>query len=173
MNQYKDTTQQPNTLETLKTAQIDTSAKVTLLDVIKSILLAVLIIALLLFITTLQQAHPKNSLLLVAGMGQNITLSKTNSDTPNRYPLAFFMPKYRLTSQVSDNLSVTHLTHFTGLNRHTYAQSVTSYGGVTLQNKRKPICRAVTIVTESEPRHPMTFHSVVLTQNTIGVANNG
>lgn len=170
MNQYKDTTQQPNTLEMLKNGQIGTSAKVTLLDVIKSILLAVLIIALLLFITTLQQAHPKNSLLLVAGMGQNITLSKTNSDTPNRYPLAFFMPKYRLTSQVSDNLSVTHLTHFTGLNRHTYAQSVTSYGGVTLQNKRKPICRAVTVCTESEPRHPMTFHSVVLTQKQIGVA---
>ena len=170
MNQYKDTTQQPNTLETLKNGQIDTSAKVTLLDVIKSILLAVLIIALLLFITTLQQAHPKNSLLLVAGMGQNITLSKTNSDTPNRYPLAFFMPKYRLTSQVSDNLSITHLTHFTGLNRHTYAQSVTSHGGVTLQNKRKPICRAVTVCTESEPRHPMTFHSVVLTQKQIGVA---
>ncbi len=168
MNQYKDTTQQPNTLETLKTAQINTSTKVTLLDMVKSILLAVLIIALLLFITTLQQAHPKNSLLLVAGMEQNITLSKTNSDTPNRYPLAFFMPKYRLTSQVSDNLSITHLTHFTGLNRHTYAQSVTSYGGVTLQNKRKPICRAVTVCTESEPRHPMTFHSVVLTQKQIG-----
>lgn len=170
MIKYKDTTQQPNTLETLKNGQIDTSTKLSLLDVIKSILLAVLIIALLLFITTLQQAHPKNSLLLVAGMGQNITLSKTNSDTPNRYPLAFFMPKYRLTSQVSDNLSITHLTHFTGLNRHTYAQSVTSYGGVTLQNKRKPICRAVTVCTESEPRHPMTFHSVVLTQKQIGVA---
>lgn len=170
MNQYKHPTQQPNTLETLKTAQNDNRTKVTLLNMVKNILLAVLIIALLLFITTLQQAHPKNSLLLVAGMGQNITLSKTNSDTPNRYPLAFFMPKYRLTSQVSDNLSVTHLTHFTGLNRHTYAQSVTSYGGVTLQNKRKPICRAVTVCTESEPRHPMTFHSVVLTQKQIGVA---
>ena len=168
MNQYKDTTQQPNTLETLKNGQNDNHTKVTLLDMVKSILLAVLIIALLLFITTLQQAHPKNSLLLVAGMGQNITLSKTNSDTPNRYPLAFFMPKYRLTSQVSDNLSITHLTHFTGLNRHTYAQSVTSYGGVTLQNKRKPICRAVTNSTESEPHHPMIFHSVVLTQKLLG-----
>ena len=170
MNRYKDTIQTLDTLKAQNKRQIDTSTKVTLLDVIKSILLAVLIIALLLFITTLQQAHPKNSLLLVAGMGQNITLSKTNSDTPNRYPLAFFMPKYRLTSQVSDNLSITHLTHFTGLNRHTYAQSVTSYGGVTLQNKRKPICRAVTVCTESEPRHPMTFHSVVLTQKQIGVA---
>jgi hypothetical protein len=168
MNHYKDTTQQPNTLETLKTAQNDNRTKVTLLDMVKSILLAVLIIALLLFITTLQQAHPKNSLQSVAGVIDNKDLSKTNSDTPNRYPLAFFMPKYRLTSQVSDNLSVTHLTHFTGLNRHTYAQSVTSYGGVTLQNKRKPICRAVTVCTESEPRHPMTFHSVVLTQKQIG-----
>ena len=168
MNHYKDTAQQPNTLETLKTAQNDNHTKVPLLDVIKSILLAVLIIALLLFITTLQQAHPKNSLQSVAGVIDNKDLSKTNSDTPNRYPLAFFMPKYRLTSQVSDNLSVTHLTHFTGLNRHTYAQSVTSYGGVTLQNKRKPICRAVTVCTESEPRHPMTFHSVVLTQKQIG-----
>ena len=170
MNQYKATTQQPNTLETLKTAQNDNHTKVPLIDMVKSILLAVLMIGLLLLISSYHQAHPKNSLLLVAGMGQNITLSKTNSDTPNRYPLAFFMPKYRLTSQVSDNLSVTHLTHFTGLNRHTYAQSVTSYGGVTLQNKRKPICRAVTVCTESEPRHPMTFHSVVLTQKQIGVA---
>ena len=168
MNQCNDTTQQPNTLETLKTAQNDNHTKVPLLDMVKSILLAVLIIALLLFITTLQQAHPKNSLLLVAGMGQNITLSKTNSDTPNRYPLAFFMPKYRLTSQVSDNLSITHLTHFTGLNRHTYAQSVTSYGGVTLQNKRKPICRAVSTKTESEPRHPMIFYFFLLTQNLVG-----
>ena len=170
MNQCNDTTQQPNTLETLKTAQNDNHTKVTLIDMVKSILLAVLMIGLLLLISSYHQAHPKNSLLLVAGMGQNITLSKTNSDTPNRYPLAFFMPKYRLTSQVSDNLSITHLTHFTGLNRHTYAQSVTSYGGVTLQNKRKPICRAVTVCTESEPRHPMTFHSVVLTQKQIGVA---
>ena len=69
--------------------------------------------------------------------------------------------------------STTPLTHITGLNRHTYAHSVTSYGGVTLQNKRKPICRAVTIVTESEPRHPMTFHSVVSTQKLLGVASNG
>lgn len=170
MNQCKDTTQQPNTLETLKNGQNDNRTKLSLLDVIKSILLAVFMIGLLLLISSYHQAHPKNNLLLVAGMGQNITLSKTNSDTPNRYPLAFFMPKYRLTSQVSDNLSITHLTHFTGLNRHTYAQSVTSYGGVTLQNKRKPICRAVTVCTESEPRHPMTFHSVVLTQKQIGVA---
>jgi hypothetical protein len=170
MNQCNDTTQQPNTLETLKNGQIDTSTKVTFSDVIKSIITGLLLIGLLLLISSYHQAHPKNNLQSVAGVIDNKDLSKTNSDTPNRYPLAFFMPKYRLTSQVSDNLSVTHLTHFTGLNHHTYAQSVTSYGGVTLQNKRKPICRAVTVCTESEPRHPMIFHSVVLTQKQIGVA---
>ena len=93
MKQYKDTTQQPNTLETLKTAQNDNLTKVTLLDVIKSILLAVLIIALLLFITTLQQAHPKNSLLLVAGMGQNNATTKLKAVKPNRHSLAIFVPK--------------------------------------------------------------------------------
>ena len=68
MNQYKDTTQTTTALKAQNKRQIDTSTKVTLLDVIKSILLAVLIIALLLFITTLQQAHPKNSLQSVAGV---------------------------------------------------------------------------------------------------------
>lgn len=173
MNQYKDTTQQPNTLETLKNGQIDTSTKVTLLDVIKSILLAVLMIGLLLLISSYHQAHPKNSLPLGADMGNNEHLSKTQSGQPSRYPLAFFMPENRLTSQVSGNNGIAPLTHFTGLNRHIYANSVTSYGGVTLQNKRKPICRAVTLCTESEPRHPMTFHSVVLTQKSQGVTSNG
>ena len=135
MNQYKDTTQQPNTLETLKTAQNDNHTKVTLLDVVKSILLVVLIIALLLFITTLQQAHPKNSLLLVADMMDNKDLSKLESGQPSRYSLAFFMPNYRLTSQVNDIDSIAPLTHFTGLNRHIYAHSVTNYGEVTSQNK--------------------------------------
>lgn len=135
MNQYKDTSQATNTLKTPKKWQIDTSAKVTLLDVIKSILLAVLIIALLLFITTLQQAHPKNSLLLVADMMDNKDLSKLESGQPSRYSLAFFMPNYRLTSQVNDIDSIAPLTHFTGLNRHIYAHSVTNYGEVTSQNK--------------------------------------
>ena len=61
MNQYKDTIQQPNTLETPKNGQIDTSTKVTLLDMVKSILLAVLMIGLLLLISSYHQAHPKNS----------------------------------------------------------------------------------------------------------------
>ena len=110
----------------------------------------------------------KNSLPLVAGMMDNKDLSRIYSDTPNRYLLAFFVPKFRLLSQSGDNKAQTHLPQFTGVNRHTYAHSVTSYGGVTLQNKRKPICRAVSTKTESEPRHPMIFHSVVLTQNLVG-----
>ena len=168
MNQYKDTTYNPNTLETLKTAQNDNHTKVPLLDMVKSILVAVLMIGLLLLISSYHQAHPKNNLQSVAGVIDNKDLSKNNSGQASRYSLAFFVSKFWLASQATQDSSTTPLTHITGLNRHTYAHSVTSYGGVTLQNKRKPICRAVTIVTESEPRHPMIFHSVVLTQKAIG-----
>ena len=168
MNQYKDTTQQPNTLKTLKNGQIDTSAKVTLLDMVKSILLAVLMIGLLLLISSYHQAHPKNNLQSVAGVIDNKDLSKNNSGQASRYSLAFFAPKYRLTSQVTDIDSATHHPKLTGVNRHIMPALAAVYDGVTLQNKRKPICRAVTNSTESEPHHPMTFHSVVLTQNYIG-----
>ena len=168
MNQYKDTTQQLNRLETLKTAQNNNRTKVTLLDMVKSILLAVLMIGLLLLISSYHQAHPKNNLQSVAGVIDNKDLSKFSSGQASRYLLAFFVPKFRLLSQSGDNKAQTHLPQFTGVNRHTYAHSVTSYGGVTLQNKRKPICRAVSTKTESEPRHPMIFHSVVLTQNLVG-----
>ncbi len=68
MNQYKDTTQQPNTLETLKAAQNNNRTKVTLLDVVKSILLAVLMIGLLLLISSYHQAHPKNNLQSVSAL---------------------------------------------------------------------------------------------------------
>ena len=111
-----------------------------------------------------------NRLPLVAGMMDNKDLSKTISGQASRYSLAFFAPKYRLTSQVTDIDSATHHPKLTGVNRHIMPALAKSYGGVTLQNKRKPICRAVTVCTESEPRHPMTFHSVVLTQKQIGVA---
>ena len=184
---YKDTSKATNALKTPKKGQNERKTQVTLADVINSILTFVLLAgALFIFALFLpQKAHSyasltnypakqvKNNLPLVAGIGQNKDLSKNNSGQASRYPLAFFVPDNRLTSQVSNYESTTHLTQITGLNRHINAHSVTNYGGVTLQNKRKPICRAVTIVTESEPRHPMTFHSVVLTQNTIGVANNG
>jgi hypothetical protein len=67
-----------------------------------------------------------NRLPLVAGMMDNKDLSKLESGQPSRYSLAFFMPNYRLTSQVNDINSIAPLTHFTGLNRHIYAHSVTN-----------------------------------------------
>ena len=93
MNQYKDTTQQPNTLETLKNGEIDTSTKLSLLDVIKSILLAVLMIGLLLLISSYHQAHPKNNLQSVADMMDNNVTTKLQAVKPNRHSLAIFIPK--------------------------------------------------------------------------------
>lgn len=108
-----------------------------------------------------------NHLPLVAGMIDNRDLSKIHaSGQPFRYLLAFFVPKFRLLSQSGDNKAQTHLPQFAGVNRHIMPALAKSYGGVTLQNKPlRQICEAVTCVTESEPRHPMIFHSVVNTQN--------
>lgn len=176
MNQYKDTSQATNTLKTPKKWQIDTSTKVTLLDMIKSILLAVLMIGLLLLISSYHQAHPKNSLQSVAGMGQNKDLSKNNSGQASRYPLAFFVSKFWLASQATQDSSTTPLTHITGLNRHIYAHSVTNYGEVTSQNKiaftvnmRGGFFRA-----KSEPCLPPFWDwQSLLTQQSKGVANHG
>lgn len=108
-----------------------------------------------------------DSLPLMAGMIDNRDLSKIHaSGQPFRYLLAFFVPKFRLLSQSGDNKAQTHLPQFAGVNRHIMPALAKSYGGVTLQNKPlRQICEAVTCVTESEPRHPMNFHSVVNTQN--------
>ncbi|VWX28885.1 conserved hypothetical protein [Moraxellaceae bacterium 17A] len=168
MNQYKDTTQQPNTLETLKTAQNDNHTKVTLLDMVKSILLAVLMIGLLLLISSYHQAHPKNNLQSVAGVIDNKDLSKSHSGQASRYPLAFFVPKFRLLSQSGDNKAQIHPPQFTGVNRHIMPALAAVYDGVTLKNKPIGEYSRRFYVTESEPHHPMTFHSVVLTQNYIG-----
>lgn len=109
---------------------------------------------------------------LVAGVIDNKDLSKLVSGHAKPQLLAFFVPKFCLTSQVGNTKAQTHLNPFTGLNRHTYAHSVTSYGGVTLQNIKafRRICRAVTVCTESEPRHPLRNfrNAVVLTQNLLG-----
>ena len=112
----------------------------------------------------------KNSLPLVAGMMDNRDLSNNHaSGQPFRYLLAFFVPKFCLLSQSGDNKAQTHLPQFAGVNRHIMPALAAVYDGVTLQNSPFwVICRAVTIVTESEPHHPMIFHSVVLTQNYIG-----
>ena len=168
MNHYKDTTQQPNTLETLKTAQNDNHTKVPLLDMVKSILVAVLMIGLLLLISSYHQAHPKNNLQSVAGVIDNKDLSKSHSGQASRYSLAFFVPKFRLLSQSGDNKAQIHPPQFTGVNRHIMPALAAVYDGVTLKNKPIGEYSRRFYVTESEPHHPMTFHSVVLTQNYIG-----
>ena len=110
-----------------------------------------------------------NRLPLVAGMMDNRDLSKTISGQAIRYSLAFFVPKFRLLSQSGDNKAQIHLPQFTGVNRHIMPALAAVYDGVTLQNSPFwVICRAVTNSTESEPHHPMIFHSVVLTQKLLG-----
>lgn len=114
------------------------------------------------------------TLLSLAGVTDNKDLSKSHSGQASRYLLAFFVPKFWLASQATQSQAQTTLTHFTGLNRHIMPALAKSYGGVTLQNiKAIGKYAGRFYVTESEPRHPMTFHSVVLTQNYIGVAING
>lgn len=173
MNQYKDTTQTTTALKAQNKRQIDSQTKVTFHDVAKSILIAFFMVGLLLLISSYQSAYPKNNLPNISDMGQNKDLSKNNSGQASRYSLAFFVRKFCLLSQSGMMKAQTHLPPFIGVNRHIMPALAAVYDGVTLQNKRKPICRAVTIVTESEPHHPMIFHSVVLTQNTIGVVSHG
>lgn len=115
-------------------------------------------------------------LLNVAGVTDNKDLSKRKSGMPCRYPLAFFVLKNRVASQVTDHNSTTHLPPFLGVNRHILGQpqfeEVKFCGWVTLLNNPFwRIGRAVAFTTESEPSHPMIFHSVVLTQNVKGGHN--
>ena len=110
-----------------------------------------------------------DSLPLMAGMMDNRDLSKTISGQASRYSLAFFVPKFRLLSQSGDNKAQIHPPQFTGVNRHIMPALAAVYDGVTLQNSPFwVICRAVSSRTESEPHHPMTFHSVVITQKLLG-----
>ena len=109
----------------------------------------------------------KNSLPLVAGMMDNKDLSNNHvSGKAKPQVLAFFVPKFRLLSQSGDNKAQIHLPQFTGVNRHIMPALAAVYDGVTLQNTIAlwRICEAVADVTESEPHHPMMFHSVVNTQ---------
>ena len=165
MNQYKDTTQQPNTLKTLKNGQIDTSTKVTLLDVIKSILLAVLMIGLLLLISSYHQAHPKNNLLLVADMMDNNATTKLLAVKPSRHSLAIFVPKiYGATNPIIA----------TGAKRHIYSLlpiqsgSNASYGGLIRPNTIAfMVNKSSRLVTVVETRPP--FLSVgIQTTNLLG-----
>lgn len=165
MNHYKDTTYNQNTLETPKNGQIDTSTKVTLLDCVKSILLAVLMIGLLLLISSYHQAHPKNNLLLVAGMGQNNATTKLTAVKPSRQSLAIFVPKINPT---------TNRTIATGAKRHIYSlptREVISYGGFIDRIKDlygNKSSRLLTVVTS---RH-LLIGGQKITKLT-GVANHG
>ena len=177
MNHYKDTTQQPNTLETLKTAQNDNRTKVSLLYMVKSILLAVLMIGLLLLISSYHQAHPKNNLLLVADMMDNRVLSNNHaSGKPYRYSLAFFVLVIGIDSQsLSIHKGTAPHAHLSATRGQTIisiaSHLLTDYDGLTLQNKiaERRICRAVSSKTESKTRHPISLlYSVALTQNLLG-----
>ena len=171
MNQYKDTTQQPNTLQTLKNGQIDTSTKVTLLDMVKSILLAVLMIGLLLLISSYHQAHPKNSLQSVAGVIDNNRTTKLQAVKPNRHSLAIFIPKIH---GATNPMSTTGIKQ-----RHIYSLlpiqsgSNASYGGLIRPNTIAfMVNKSSRLVTVVETRPPYTG----LGNNTAklqGVANNG
>ena len=97
--------------------------------------------------------------------GYYIDLSNLTSGQASRYLLAFFVPKFWLASQASQDKDTTHHPKSIGVNRHIMPALAKIYDGVTLQNKRKPICRAVTNEAESEPHHPMIFHSVITTQD--------
>lgn len=108
-----------------------------------------------------------DSLPLMAGMMDNRNLSKTIvSGQASRYLLAFFVPKFWLASQASQDKDTTHHPKSIGVNRHIMPALAKIYDGVTLQNKPiRQICEAVTNEAESEPHHPMIFHSVITTQN--------
>ena len=152
MNQYKDTTHKLNTLETPKNGQIDTSKKVTLLDVIKSILLAVLMIGLLLLISSYHQAHPKNNLQSVAGVIDNNRTTKLQAVKPNRHSLAIFIPKiYWATNPlITTGIKQRHIF------KHSFSfGNVASYGGLIRPNTIAfMVNKSRRLVAFVETRHP-------------------
>lgn len=171
MNQYNDTNNTPNAPK--QRASVQNNGKITLRlsEIIQTIITAFLIMMVLAFITHCQPVSAKNHLQSMAGMMDNRVLSKLSSGKAKPQLLAFFVPDNRLTSQVNDEPSATLLPHFTGVNRHILLATLPAvYDGVTLQNTIAlwRICEAVATKTESEPHHPMMFHSVVLTQNLVG-----
>ena len=118
----------------------------------------------------------KQPLPALAGVGENVALSKQVSGKPSRHSLAFFASNNRAASQAADTTDAPRLAPFTGANRHLdmlKLQHIVSYDGVTLQNKPVwRICKAVANLTESEPRHPMHLHGVAFTHNKLGGHNH-
>lgn len=109
---------------------------------------------------------------LVAGVTDNKDLSKSHSGQASRYSLAFFVPKFWSASQANQDNSTPHHPKQLGVNRHIMPALAISYDGVTLQNKPLGEYAGRFYVTESEPHHPMIFHSVLSTQNHIGGHNH-
>lgn len=169
MNQYKDTTQTTTALKAQNKRQIDTSTQVTLLDVIKSILLAVLIIALLLFITTLQQAHPKNSLLLVADMMDNNATTKHITAKPSRHSLAIFVPKINPTTNrtIAAGAKTRHIFSLS------HNEEVISYDGLMGVNTRPKGNSPSRLCAVVQSRHPLPLVKVTNLTNHIGVVSHG
>ena len=169
MNHYKDTTQQPNTLETLKTAQNDNRTKVTLLDMVKSILLAVLMIGLLLLISSYHQAHPKNNLQSVADMMDNNVTTKLQAVKPNRHSLAIFIPKiYWATNPlITTGIKQRHIF------KHSFSfGNVASYGGLIRPNTIAfMVNKSRRLVAFVETRRPFLMGGK--TTKLQGVANHG
>ena len=75
-----------------------------------------------------------DSLPLMAGMMDNRDLSKTISGQASRYSLAFFVPKFWLASQASQDKDTTHHPKSIGVNRHIMPALAISYDGFTQPN---------------------------------------
>lgn len=111
----------------------------------------------LILLNIVENTSPTNRLPLLVGMMDNRDLSKLESGQPFRYPLAFFVPKFWKASQATQDKDTTHLTQFTGLNRHIMPALAKSYGEVILQNKTAFMAnmRSGFFRAESEPCHPL------------------
>ncbi len=102
------------------------------------------------------------------------------SGTPNRDPLAFFMPNICLNSQNKQTNSIKYNSFLQGKTLKTKTIQSISYEGATLQNTKaiRQICKAVANNTESEPPHLIkhflnSFYSVnLLTHNLLGGLKN-
>lgn len=113
--------------------------------------------------------------------GYYISLSKNVSGQASRYLLAFFVSDNSSASQgvamPSSTAPKAHLRATRGYSLISTANHLlTDYDGLTLQNKIavRRICRAVTNVTESKTRHPISLlYSMAFTQKTLEDIHHG
>ena len=114
-------------------------------------------------------------------------LSNQYSGQASRDLLAFFVSDHSMNSQIHSKYSATTLKAYLSASRDKTLISMANqlpadYDGVTSQNKiaNRQICGAVSILTESEPRHPIPAHTSMYraysgtpTQNNIGAIHHG